>query len=185
MANAHLIQKCKDKELYAYGTAYLFERRANSLRWRLRIITFLSLAVPLSMGGIAAAFSKGQLLEIAVTLGGGLSIPLFILTLWSIVFRWEERFSSSIQAMKNNNKLRNKWEKLAICKDTDFEEKVNELLAKDQDQEEQDRDQDISKKDERIMMRASLIRYQKECAICNKIPKSMKEKSICDTCGNL
>lgn len=56
------IKRCAEKEIYAYGTAYIFESRSRSLRFRLRIFSFLSLAVPLSVGGIAmaAANAKGK-----------------------------------------------------------------------------------------------------------------------------
>jgi mobilome CxxCx(11)CxxC protein len=183
MTEQELKEECHKKAIYAYGTAYLFENRANSLRWRLRTITFLSLAVPVCMGGIAMAFTKGQFVEASVLVGGILSVPLFILTLWSNVYRWEERYASSMQSMRNNNKLKNKWELLEKYAGPDFESKVNDLREQDQDQEQQDREQDISKKDERRIMRASLIQYQKTCVHCNKKPMSMKPTD-CPVCGD-
>lgn len=85
MERSEFIKRCAEKEIYAYGTAYIFESRSRSLRFRLRILSFLSLTVPLSVGAIAMVAADAKLLPVIVTLSGLLSIPLFVLTLWSHV----------------------------------------------------------------------------------------------------
>ena len=96
MEDSDFIKRCAEREIYAYGTAYIFESRSRSLRFRLRILSFLSLAVPLSVGGIAMATADKNLLPVIVLISGVLSVPLFVMTLWSLVFRWEERRTSNI-----------------------------------------------------------------------------------------
>ena len=185
MNDSAFIKRCSEKEIYAYGTAYIFELRSRSLRFRLRILSFLSLAVPLSVGGIAMAAADAKLLPVIVTISGILSIPLFVLTLWSLVFRWEERLTASEHACKINNELKNGWEDLARYEEPDREDKYRVLLERDRIQEQHDLSQDVSAKEKRQMMRASLIQYQRKCATCGIQPISMSAKnSSCATCGD-
>lgn len=185
MEDPDFIKRCAEKEIYAYGTAYIFESRSRSLRFRLRILSFLSLAVPLSVGGIVMVAADAKLLPVIVTISGILSIPLFVMTLWSLVFRWEERLAASEHACKVNNELKNSWEDLARYKGPDAEEKFRLLLERDRIQEQSDVRQDISAKEKRQMMRASLIQYRRKCATCRVQPTSMSAKeSSCATCGD-
>lgn len=179
------IQQCKDREFYAYGTAHIFESRTKSLRFRLRILSFLSLVVPLSVGGIAMAAADADLLPIIVTISGFLSIPLFVMALWSLVFRWEERLAASEYSFKMNNELKNEWDDLSRYHGGNWQIKYADLLKRDRSQEAFDLKQDISAKEKRQAMRASLIQYQRKCAVCGVQPTSMLAKSIaCGTCGN-
>ncbi|HCT7915535.1 mobilome CxxCx(11)CxxC protein [Pseudomonas xantholysinigenes] len=185
MGDSEFIKRCAEKEIYAYGTAYIFESRSRSLRFGLRILSFLSLAVPVSVGGIAMAAANAKLLPVIVTISGLLSIPLFVITLWSLVFRWEERLAASENACKANSELKNGWEDLARYKGADAEEKFSALLERDRVQEEIDKKQDVTAKEKRRMMRASLIQYRRKCATCGVQPISMSVKgSSCATCGD-
>jgi mobilome CxxCx(11)CxxC protein len=185
MTDADFVKRCADREIYAYGTAYLFESRSRSIRFRLRILSFLSLAVPLSVGGIAMVAADASLLPFIVAISGILSIPLFVMTLWSLVFRWEERLAASEQSCKINHELMNGWSDLAQYTGPDAEEKSRLLLERDRIQEQSDIMQDVSAKDKRLMMRASLIQYGRKCAICGVQPVSMSAKgSSCSNCGD-
>ena len=178
-------KRCAEREIYAFGTAYLFEARSSALRFKLRILGFLSLAVPVSVGGIAMVSADTKLLPVIVTISGILSAPLFVMTLWSMVFRWEERLAASERAFMANNELKNNWEDLARYTGEDREEKFNALLERDRLQEQNDVLQAISGKDKRRMMRASLIQYRRKCATCGVQPRSISEKqNDCATCGN-
>ncbi len=185
MGDTDFVRRCAEKEIYAYGTAYLFEFRSRSLRYRLRILSFLSLAVPLSVGGIAMAAADAKLLPVIVTISGILSIPLFVMTLWSLVFRWEERLAASEHACMVNNELKNGWNDLARYTEPDAEEKFRALLERDRMQEKNDVMQDVSAEEKRQIMRASLIQYRRKCATCGIQPISMSAKgSSCATCGD-
>ncbi len=185
MVDSDFVKRCAEKEIYAFGTAYLFEERSRSLRFKLRIITFLSLAVPLSVGGISMTSADSGFLPTIVMISGVLSIPLFVMSLWSLVFRWEERLAASEHAFKNNIELKNRWEDLARYKGENAEEKYQALLEHDRLQEQSDITQSISAKDKRRMMRASLIQYRRSCATCGVQPKSMSAKrNSCSSCGD-
>lgn len=185
MEDSDFTKRCTDKKIYAYGTAYIFESRSRSLRFRLRILSFLSLVVPISVGGIVMVAADVKLLPVIVTISGIFSIPLFVMTLWSLVFRWEERLAASEHACKVNNELKNSWEDLAQYEISDREEKFRALLERDRVQEQSDVKQDVSVKERRQMMRASLIQYCRKCATCGVQPTSMSVNGIsCTTCGN-
>ncbi|NKF95636.1 hypothetical protein GO290_02736 [Ralstonia solanacearum] len=184
MAKQTFEQRCLEREIYAFGTAHLFEGRARGLRLRLRILSFLSLAVPLSVGGIAMTFSDPERLSVIVKVSGALSVPLFVMTLWSLVFRWEERLAASEHSRRVNTELRNYWEDLKRYKGGDAEEQFSRLVEQDRKQEQKDLGQDVSAKDKRRMMRASLIQYRRPCATCGVQPKSMSTwRKKCVTCG--
>ena len=185
MTEIDFVKRCVEKEIYAFGTAYFFEKRSRSMRFKLRILSFLSLAVPLSVGGIVMVSADTKLLPVIVTISGILSIPLFVMTLWSLVFRWEERLATAELSHKGNNKLKNSWEDLSKYKGLDAEERFQSLIEHDRMQEEIDRMQDVSEKDKRLMMRASLIQYRRKCATCNVQPTTLsKNGSSCATCGD-
>lgn len=185
MVNPTFSTRCLEKEIYAYGTASLFERRSRSLRHRLRTLNFLSLAVPISVGGTALVAANTKLLSIFVIISGILSIPLFIMALWSLVFRWEERLTASEHSCKLNNDLKNRWNDLARYTGSDPEERFQTLLELDRTQEHNDVKQDVSEKDKRKMMRASLLQYRRKCATCGLQPVSQSAKSSkCATCGD-
>jgi len=185
MVSPDFVTRCTDKEIYAYGTAFLFEGRSAALRFRLRILSFLSLAVPLSVGGTAFVAADAKWLPIIVTISGILSIPLFVMTLWSLVFRWEERLAASERSCKLNNDLKNRWNDLARYAELDSEDKFQTLLNLDRTQEHNDITQDVSVKDKRRIMRASLVQYSRQCATCGIQPTSLSAKSSsCGTCGD-
>ncbi len=126
-----------------------------------------------------------MVLPVIVAISGLLSIPLFVMTLWSLVFRWEERLAASEHACKSNNELKNGWEDLARYTAPDAEAKFSALLERDRIQEASDKRQDVSAKEKRQMMRASLIQYRRKCATCGVQPNSMSVKgSSCATCGD-
>ncbi|KWV84383.1 mobilome CxxCx(11)CxxC protein [Pseudomonas haemolytica] len=184
MDSPALLTRCAEKEIYAYGTAFLFESRSRALRFRLRILSFLSLAVPLSVGGTALVSADAKLLPVIVTISGILSIPLFAMALWSLVFRWEERLAASEHSCKLNNELKNRWNDLARYTGSDAEQRFQTLLDRDRMQEHDDVTQDVSVKDKRRMMRASLIQYRRQCATCGIQPISLSAKSSnCEMCG--
>jgi mobilome CxxCx(11)CxxC protein len=185
MSAQDFAKRCLEKEIYAYGTAFLFERRSGALRFGLRILSFLSLLVPLSVGGIALAGANSEWLPAIVTISGVLSVPLFGMTLWSLVFRWEERLATSVNSFKFNNDFKNKWNDLARYSGADAEDKYQKLLELDRAQEQSDILQDVSAKDKRRMMRASLVQYGRPCFTCGLLPSSLSAKSSkCGTCGD-
>lgn len=179
-----LKQECWNRALYAYGTAWLFRHRQNSLRWKLGTTQFLGVVVPVSVGSVALGFGAyPQILSYSLIVAGILSIFQLILTVWSLTFRWDNDYAEALSTVKANTNLRLQWEDLARDSPNDLDKKVNDLKILDRNQELKDIQKNITDKDNRKMMRASLLFYKRKCATCNEIPTSMKSTE-CATCGN-
>ena len=57
MTTDDLRQECWTRAIKAFGTATIFEQRAQAYSWRIRIPAFLGIAVPVVVGGYVASFS--------------------------------------------------------------------------------------------------------------------------------
>lgn len=179
-----LQQECWNRALYAYGTAWLFRRRQNSLRWKLRAIQFLGVVVPVSVGSVALSFGAyPEVLKYTILAAGILSFFQLMLTVWSLSFRWEDNYAEALSTAKANTDLRLHWEDLAKNPPDDLDERVSALKTRDHEQELRDTEKAITDKENSMMMRASLLFYKRKCAICQQVPTSMKPTK-CATCGD-
>ncbi|WP_181316525.1 mobilome CxxCx(11)CxxC protein [Photobacterium iliopiscarium] len=185
MGEENFKKECFKCEFYSFGTSKIFEKRVDKYGCRLKAITFLGLLSPVLLGGFVASFSvesallKNSLLPVC----GSLTIFQAILSLLSLVCRWDETYSYAIGSVRNNTMLMNDFSRL---KNTNA--KVNskrfQLLTGDYDrQNNADIGQNISTKEMRYAMRQSLFQYKSECRTCGIKPISLKP-SKCDTCGN-
>lgn len=179
-----LVKHCIDRAFYAYGTSRIFESRAQSLGKKRNAITFLGIAVPLTVGSLILSFgTMPAILPVLVWIAGAIGTVQLILSMWSIVARWDEQYSYAITAMLANTRIFNTWERLSKNQPPNLKDLVYEVDAEDQRQEQSDLTQHISEKEKRFAMRASLYYKGCACAVCKTKPASMKP-SNCDTCGN-
>lgn len=180
----HLRQECWTKRFYSYGTARIFEKRANEINRKRRVITFLGLATPLTVGAFVTAFSvDSDILKVMLIPVAGL-VALFqsIMSLWSLVAKWDEEYSYSITAVKANTRLTSDFEVLAQSDIDRIKRDISRLREEYQRQEIEDSAQHITDKEKRYAMRQSLFQYKLKCETCGKIPESLTPTS-CDTCG--
>lgn len=173
---------CRLKANHAFGTACIFERRMRSLERRRNWITYLGIAVPALTGSFILSFGKDWLPYLAVVAGITAATQL-ALSLWSIVAKWDDKYSYALRAMEAQTKLFNSWEKLAKYPPPDLELRMKELADEDERQENSDKAQNISDEERRYGLRKVLYQYGLVCVICKNKPTSMKS-SQCDTCGN-
>ena len=180
-----LRQECWTKRFYSYGTARIFEKRANDINRKRKIITFLGLATPLTIGAFVTAFSidSGILRYILIPAAGLVALVQTVMSLWSLVAKWDERYSYSIAAIRINTKLTAEFEVLAKSDINKIKRDINRLREEYQRQEIEDTAQHITDKEKRYAMRQSLFQYKLKCETCGKIPDSLSP-SDCDTCGN-
>ena len=179
-----LIQECRDNALYAYGTARIFEKRAISLRNKMRITTFFGLVVPLLFGSVALSFGTGsQLLTFLLPLTGVVVTIQLVTTLWGLIAKWDDEYGYSIGSMKANTHLWHKWDALSKSKEDDFESTFRNLTETNNNQELEDSQKAITDKEKRFAMRSALFFFKRACATCGNVPNSMKP-IVCDTCGN-
>ncbi|MEX2515936.1 MAG: mobilome CxxCx(11)CxxC protein [Gammaproteobacteria bacterium] len=175
---------CRDRAFYAYGTGRIFEKRARTLSRQRHLITFLGIAVPLVVGGTVLSFGTDQsFVPCLFVIAGVLMILQLVVSVWSLVARWDERYSYAVGASQSNTKLYNDWKAVLDRTPNNASEKIKELDAEDQRQEATDVAQHITDKEKRFAMRSTLFYMKLSCLTCSETPQSMKS-SKCDTCGN-
>jgi mobilome CxxCx(11)CxxC protein len=184
-ARDQIRQRCWDGALEAFGTGYIFEKRANRLRYQLRILTFLGIVAPLMAGAVVLAFGKGALFPAILIPAGILGIVQVVGSLWSLVARWDDAYGYSVESMNANYRLSNHYQKLAENPPDSLPELQVQFGLLDREDEfrgAEDYKQAISEKEKRKGMRAALRKFRRECASCNRVPESMKPTD-CPTCG--
>lgn len=178
-------KECFDCEFYSFGTIKIFEKRVSEYGLWLKRITFLGLLSPVLLGGFVAAFSteSNVLKNILLPLCGLLTIAQATLSLFSLAYKWDERYSYAIGAVRNNTKMMSEFNKLKQMKDDSINESYLSLRNEYDRQNENDMAQSISDEEKRYAMRHSLFHFKIKCPTCKVIPKSLSV-TTCDTCGN-
>lgn len=179
---AALLAHCREKAFYAYGTARIFAERARILECGRNGITYLGIVLPVLVGGVALSFDT-KYLPFVIIPAGFLGLLQLALSVWSLVAKWDDRHLYAVSAMLAQTKLFNAWESLSKRPPIDLDAKVSALDIDDQRQEQSDLAQNISLKEKRYAMRASLYHFGQKCLRCTEVPTSMKAGN-CDTCGN-
>lgn len=184
MDEKEIKEQCFNCEYYSFGTSKIFEKRVSKYGLRLKIITFLGLLSPVLLGGFVASFSVDSALlkNILLPACGVITIFQAILSLLSLVFRWDEVYSYASGSVQNNTMLMSNFSRLKNS--NKINTKQFQSLINDYDQQNKfDMSQNISEKENRYAMRKSLLQYQIECCGCGIKPISLKP-SKCDICGN-
>jgi len=180
-------QKCWDKAVHAHGTGYIFEERARALGKKIRLLAFLGIAVPASIGGIVLAFGTDfECKSIVLVLAGIIGIVQLIVSVWALVADWQDAYAYAHESLSANHRLAENFESLASNPPSDISEvEVNfrALMAEDKVLNQRDYRQEITPEEKREGMRAALRKFQRECASCGKVSESMSP-SDCDVCGN-
>lgn len=177
---------CADKEVYAYGTAWLFQQRAIDFRRKLKILSWLSFGVPLLIGSLLSAFDSpnvlGTIKFISTILGGILALW----GLWGLVAGWADSLAKAEGSIVANTSLREEWRELKTSNDANVNVRFAALQAKDLAREQADQLHGIAEGDKAKMMRASLMQYQMVCVNCGAKPTSMTPPrgANCATCSN-
>jgi len=177
-------KECFDCEFYSFGTVKIFEKRVSHYGTWLKRITFLGLLSPVLLGGFVAAFNTDSevLKQILLPLCGLLTIAQAVLSLFSLVYKWDEKYSYAIGAVRSNTRLITEFSKLKKSSG-----KLKELYQPIRDeydrQNESDMTQIISDEEKRFAMKYSLFHFKSTCLTCNVKPINLNP-TTCDTCGN-
>lgn len=179
--------KCWDEAVYCFGTASVFEKRSRAYKRRLQWLTFLGLAVPLAVGGIVMSFGvDSPYIVLVIALASLLGLAQLILSLWSLVAKWDDMFAYSVESCSDNYRLSDLFKSLAQFENPNSLEHLNryELLqTENRMRSGRDSQQTLSDREKRMGLRAALRQFQRTCVACKLVPVSMKS-SKCDVCGN-
>lgn len=185
MPDQTAIKFCYGKEFHAFGTKYLFEQRANSLRWNLKLLSWSSLVVPLAVATLLLSFDSVEVTFWTKLISGLLGGGLTFIGLWAVVAGWTDSLSKAERSMLANTDLVDRWHDLQVYSGPDFEGRLEVLKERDRAQEKLDQLEGVTQKDKALMMRAALFQYQKPCALCKEMPISLKPgKHNCAMCAN-
>lgn len=175
-----------NEAFYAYGTAYIFEKMASKLRWRLKILTFLGIAVPLALGGTVASFGLDfKYLGLIIIIAGTLGIIQLIGSTWALVAKWEDEYAYSLESCTGNYSLSDKYKELGENppRSDELRIKIDLLDAENRIRKGSDLKHGITDKEKRMGHRAALRQFRSACVECGEIPTSMNG-SNCNVCGN-
>jgi mobilome CxxCx(11)CxxC protein len=170
----------------AFATGYMFEHRQRRLRQKLRLVSFIGFAVPLTVGTAVLTFgTTGRgwvyILWIAGVLGGAQAV----VSLWSLVARWDESLAHASESASANHDLSKRFRALAeIPPDVaTMSARLDILLAENTQREQADYKQDLTDKEKRRGHRAALRHFDKPCKACKQVPLSLTPTK-CDICGD-
>jgi mobilome CxxCx(11)CxxC protein len=179
-------QECADSALKCFGTAYIFERRAAPIRRRLQWLAFLGIAAPAALGAVVGTFNLNRTaLAIAITFAGAIGIAQLIISIWSLVAKWDDSLAYDVESKSANYRLAGEYAKLAKTQSTspeEFDMQFRLLETEAKLRTELDQRQDVADKEKRMGMRAGLRQYRRICAGCKQVPLSL-ESTPCPVCG--
>jgi mobilome CxxCx(11)CxxC protein len=164
-----LRENCWNKALYSFATAWIFEKRASRLRWRLKLLTFLGIAVPLALGGTVASFGLDfKYLGFIVIVAGVLSITQLVGSLWTLVAKWQDEYAYSLESTVVNYGLSTNYKELGENppQNEELKIKTNLLDIENRVIEESDYKHGISEKEKRMGHRAALRQFRRACVTC-------------------
>jgi len=178
-------RRCNDNALHSFGTAYIFEKRASSIRKSINLLTFLGIATPAMVGAVIGTFSLSpQNTKYVLIIAGILGLLQLVLSIWAIVSGWNDRLSYYLESKSANYRLADEFSQLAnstSLSEADFETRLQVLDKEMTIRNDLDNRHNFSDKEKRMGMRVGLRQYQRHCVKCGQIP-SLKP-SNCDVCG--
>jgi len=171
---------------HSYGTAYIYGQRAKAIEKRLTLITFLGIVVPIIVGGIVTSYgTESSVLKYAIIAAAPLSLIQLIISVWSIVDKWNEKSSYFLESQIDNFSYSDRFQSLAKFPPQTYEElktETEKIGLQKQNRDIQDSKYSLTDAEKRKGMRFALRKFRRECTGCNQIPKSM-ESTDCDICG--
>lgn len=174
---------CWNRALLAFGTYYLFQLRANSLRKRLRLLEFLGIFSPVLVGGTVLSFQKYEdALPYILPMMGLCSVIQLVLSIWSLTQRWSESFGYAESSQAENFRISEAFQKLAKTLTEDSAAQYEALCTADQNLSVNDEKQGLTDPERRKGMRYALRQFKRKCWKCQEAPVDMKS-SGCPVCG--
>lgn len=179
-------RECADYALHAYGTAYIFEKRAAKIQNRIRMLSFLGVAVPACVGAIVGSYSLNSIqMGLVLTIASSIAIAQLLLSVWSLASGWDGKLSEYLDQKNKNYENSDKFHKLGneTLYELDAFQRELEKLNIERNFIKQSADRhSITEKEKRKGMRYALRKFQRKCAACDNVPTDMKSTN-CGVCG--
>lgn len=112
--NVRIATAAWEASIHAYGTAYIFQRRAQGLRRRLQVLTFFGIVGPIFIGALVLSFGlKLAILSAAIPTALLVGIVQLVITVWSLVFGWQPAYAYATESEAANRRLALAFARLA------------------------------------------------------------------------
>jgi mobilome CxxCx(11)CxxC protein len=166
----------------------VFEKRLKRCRTKLKLLTFLAIAVPAIVGGLALSYGVGwSALPILIVIGSALGVVQLTISIWAAVSGWQEQSEFLAVSVAENHGLASSFQSLGKQgpqgDEPAFTSNLGKLTATDDARRRQDNRFPLSEKETRRGMRAGLRLYQRPCTACKTVPSDMNATD-CGVCGN-
>src|SRR5438128_1893948 len=118
----------------------IFERRSSQLGRDRRIITFLGVIPFFAVGAVVVSYSADSVILKFVLLPLAAVVTIFqaVVSLWSIVARWDESYAYAVAAVKIHARLTADFETLATAPLKKLEDEIQRLRFEYTRQESED-----------------------------------------------
>lgn len=169
---ASIRRECWAQATHTFGTSWLFEQRAKKLRRRLQILTFLGIAVPVTVGASVLSFGSGNtfILQILIPFASFLGVLQVIISVWALSAKWDDGHAYAMESASENNRWYSRYRDLANTPPSDLAdlERRFELLQRDNENRKAlDFKQAVSEDEKRAGHRAGLRAAGRKCAACD------------------
>ncbi|BAL10571.1 hypothetical protein BJA01nite_01900 [Bradyrhizobium japonicum] len=172
------------------GAHEIFKRRAASLNRWMRTRDFLGVSIPVIVAFVATTDwmdKLGRFKTIALALLAVAGLAQALLSLWSLIARWDEDRAKSIQLMADTSELEVNWRDIGRRDVAGLEAAYEVARARQRVVDARLASAELTQDELRIGMRAGLRELQKPCVTCNEIPATIdppkKPKKPCPVCG--
>lgn len=174
------------RALHCFGTAFLFERRAQKLQNRVQLLAFFGLVSPLTVGAAVLGYGVDSRLVVGLVPVAALAAVIqIILSLWGLSRAWSPSLAYAVESMSANRELFDAFQRLGERPPvavSDLQVQYDLLVERDRFRTSQDDKAGISEAEKRMGMRAALRQLRKACSACGCVPTDMKATE-CGVCG--
>ncbi len=190
MAENNLTDKMRleswDNSFYSFGTAYIFNKRAQRFSAYVNLLKVFGIVVPVTVGATAIGYGMdSSLLKLVINLAIPLSILQLMISVLAVIYKWDDELAYSYESSNAHSYYFQEFKligNLPITDENELKRKFDVLVAKLQSRAEQDDKHYIKEWENRMGMKYSLRQHQKKCVGCDEIPVSMNSTN-CYICG--
>lgn len=181
-----LRQECWNGALHTFGKSYIFVNRLKKYGQWINLLKASGIVVPAAIGGTALAYGyNSEYLALSISIAIPLTIAQLIISVFAVVFKWDDEFAYSIEASQHYSVLADNFKMLGQFPPNSFaelEKEYNVENTKLKSRIEQDSKHNLKEWELRKGMRYALREFKRECYGCGKVPKSL-QSTDCDICG--
>ena len=177
---------CWNNAITAFGTAYIFDKKAQRQSFYTNLLKVFGIIVPVTVGATALGYGlNSNILKLVIGLAIPLSIFQLIFSVFAVVHKWDDELAYSYEASQDLSLLSDSFRKLGNLPPENYkelDEKFEILNTRLKARTQQNSKHNIKEWELRMGMRYALREFQRPCVGCKKIPLSM-ESTDCDVCG--